>query len=166
MQIDERLKVPENWVNVGDANPERHGGIFVKWDSVCNWHIIETRHYADLPHGLTEKEHMFEHIYPNTDEMWENPKNLKEGFTDWFMKELDSFHNPSVDPRFFENPESELPENETIDEFIDWLLEENAERLVLDFAFAYTGYYGGHTTDFSEDYWGYLENYGIEEENF
>lgn len=164
--MDDRLKIPTEWQNIGDVNPERHGGIFIRYDNVGDYHVIETRHYADLPDGLTESEHMFEHSYVPIDDMLQDPEDLSKGFTDWFLRKLDEYHNPVVDPVYFENPENELPENETIGDLMEWVLEEKANELISTFLHSHVSYYGGYSTDFDSDYWGYLENHGIDKENF
>lgn len=60
---------PEGWVNFGDVNPEKHGGIFVTWDGDM-WKVVTT--YG----GITTH-------YVEPQDVWVdgNPEN---GFTDTF----------------------------------------------------------------------------------
>jgi hypothetical protein len=152
-------ETPSEWVNYGDVNPERHGGIFVKWDNDM-WHIIETTHFADLPKGMSDNEHMFTHMFMEPMDIWTNG-NPTKGFTERAMKELQSFNNMGFDPL---NP-GEIPEGESYQEYVEWYMDSYMRRLVGNLAFAFTQYIHGDT-DYSEDYWGYLEHYGIEESNF
>lgn len=163
--MDKRLKIPKEWINIGDVNPERHGGIFVKWDRDM-WEIVTTTHYADLPKDLAKGRHMFERGWLEPMEIFENPDNLTEGFTDWATKELQSFHKPPFEIESLNNPDEYIPDSVTIDEHINWILDNEAMWIVTNAAFAYEGYYGLRDMDFSEDYWSYLENYGIEKEKF
>ena len=149
---------PTQWENHGDINPERHGGLFVKWDNGM-WHMIETTHYADLPEFLSENEHMFSHMYIEPQDVWENG-NPYNGFTERMLKELKSFSNLPFEPM---NPDSDsMPKNESYGDYVEWYLSNHSNRLVGLVCHSMRGYVDS-TNNFSNDYWGYLGNYGIEQ---
>lgn len=162
--MDERLKIPEEWINIGDANPERHGGIFVRWKGDM-WHIIQSRHFADLPKGISDQEHMFEHMWMEPMDIFENGEDIYGGLDPWAKKQLESFNNCPFGLELVNDP-SLLPEDESHEDFINWVLDNHANWLITSLCYAYTSYCGGYDTDFDSDYWGYLENCGIEESEF
>lgn len=146
---------PREWVNFGDINPELHGGLWVKWDNDM-WHIIETYHPEDLPEDFAKGRFYFEHIWLEEMDIWVEGKP-ENGFTEWALDQLDSFSNAPFDPM----PGSELPQGETMGYYMNWVIENHCEWLIGSLAFAYAGYYGGHESDLSENYWEYLARYDI-----
>lgn len=157
---NELYKIPENWQNFGDVNPERHGGLFVKWERDM-WHIIKTIHFADLPKGVAKGQHMFQHMWLEPMDFWVNG-NPSEGFNEWAIDQLEEYgkHKP-----FSYNPKV-IQEESSMTEFMEHILEENGLWLIGSIAYSFANYYGGYDTDFNADYWDYLENYGVKEENF
>jgi len=154
-------KIPQEWTNYGDANPERHGGLFVKWDNGM-WHCVQTTHFADLPKDMTDNEHMFEDIYVEPMDIWKNG-NPYDGFTKDALK---FFGEYSTQP-FNVTNDPDLPENETYKDYVNFYLQNEIEWIISTFIFSFVGYYhANRKTDFAKDYWGYLETYGIEKENF
>lgn len=141
---------PNEWVNYGDVNPQKHGGIFVKWTN-GHWHIIETR-------GSYMNHH---YIDPN--DVWVEGEPLN-GFTDWAADQLESYSNGPFHLNDVNNPD--LPDDVTFAEHMRWIVDNHTEWIVGSLAIAYVGYYGPHKSEKAEDYWAYLENYGIEEQNF
>ncbi len=80
-----------NWVNYWDANPEDHGGRFVRWDadSEC-WEIVEVTAPGDLPSEFAgESEYLVEQYWVYPDNVWVDgePEN---GFTDDMESILES----------------------------------------------------------------------------
>ena len=61
-----------DWVNMGDANPKGHGGMFIRFENGM-WRIIETRHGHDLPDGYCSDEEIA--IWTN----YAEPMDLFEG---------------------------------------------------------------------------------------
>ena len=151
---------PTEWENYGDVNPERYGGLFVKWDKGM-WHLIETTHYADLPKFLSENEHMFSHMYIEPQDVWKNGNPYK-GFTDRMLKELKSFSNLPFVPFNPENADKNMPKDESYTDYVEWYLSEHTNRLMGLVCHSIRGY-ADPTNDFSTDYWSYLESYDIEQ---
>lgn len=81
----------DDWLNYGDANPEIHGGRFVKWDSDGGyWKVVETLPWGDiLPEKEEEDGHMVQinWIYPEDLFVDEEPE---KGPTEAFKSVLDS----------------------------------------------------------------------------
>jgi len=158
--MSEPYAIPENWQNYGDVNPERHGGLFVVWERDM-WHCIETRHHADLPDGISEDEHMFEHVWIEPMDIWIDGDPY-QGFTDDALRFFGEYSrqpfNISNDP--------DLPEGETYESYVDYYMENEIEWVVSTYIMSHVGYYGGRRPDFESDYWGYLENQGIDVSRF
>lgn len=157
--MTENYKIPKEWHNFGDINPKRHGGLFVKWDRDM-WQIIKTTHYQDLPNGMTDNEFMFEQIYMEPMDIWKDGKP-ENGFTDWAIDELENNYNKP----FTYNP-TEIQEESSMSEFMDWVLKNHGVWLIGTLAFGFAHYYSTHDNDFEEDYWSYLQSFGIEKEDF
>jgi hypothetical protein len=155
---------PTEWQNYGDVNPERHGGIFVKWDRDM-WEVIETRHYADIHDSVSENQHMFEHMWIEPMDIWVNG-NPYNGFTDRMLSGLDSFSNLPFVVFNPENADKHMPDNETYEGYVNHYLEDEWNRLIGYVVHVMTQYADSDPLNFDEDYWGYLEKYGIEKENF
>jgi hypothetical protein len=154
---------PDNWINVGDTSPQRHGGIFVKWDNTHGyWHIIETRHPCDIQNAISEDSYRFEHMHLEPQEVWING-NPYEGFTEKTLENFDKFSSLPFTPL---NPDSgELPEGESYESYVDWYIDEEWYSI-----FSYiVDIHRGHihsTIDYFRDYWKYLDNHGIEKSDF
>ena len=161
--VHDKLKVPKEWINIGDMNPERHGGIFVKWNR-DGYEVIRTRHFAELPDGFSENEHMFDHYWIYPDEFFVNPEKPQEGFTDWASREIETFHKPPVTQEVLTGETK--PDRVSMNEHIEGLLSEYNEKIITDLCYAYSGYYGSHEMNLDADYWDYLQHHGIEEEKF
>lgn len=151
---------PQEWQNYGDVNPERHGGLFVKWEHGM-WHCIETRHFADLPDGISEDEHMFTHVWVEPQDIWIDGDPY-EGFTDDALKFFSEYSRQPFN--ISNNPD--LPEGETYESYVDYYMQDEIEWIVSTYIHSHVGYYGGNDTDFSPDYWNYLENQGIDTARF
>ena len=151
---------PTEWENYGDLNPERHGGLFVKWDKGM-WHLIETTHHADIPEFLSKNEHMFSHMYIEPQDVWKNGDPYK-GFTNRMLKELKSFSNLPFVPFNPENADKNMPKDESYTDYVEWYLSEHTNRLMGLVCHSMRGYVDP-TNDFSTDYWSYLESYDIEQ---
>jgi len=160
-ELENLYAYPNKWQNYGDVNPERHGGIFVKWDRDM-WHIVETRHYADLPKDLSENEHMFEHMWIEPMDIWVNG-NPYEGFTDRMKSGFESFSSLPFDPTM---SESELPDSETYQDYVNHYLENEWDRLIGYVIHHMRGYVDSRPVNFSPEYWNYLEKYGINRKDF
>lgn len=160
MQTTANYQKPENWLNFGDMNPKRHGGLFVRWERDM-WHIIQTYHPDDLPEDFTKGRFRFNHYWLEESDIWVDGKP-ENGFTEWAESEFDSFsHKP-----FDIVPENELPEGETMASQMNWVVENHIEWVVGSLAYSFSGYYTSHRDEFDSDYWDYLSHYGIDESNF
>lgn len=136
------LQTPDEWVNLGDMNPEDHGGHFIKWKGDM-WHVVITTHEDVLPEGMMEgKSQMVEDLFLEPMDVWVNG-NPSEGFTDaalWDINGLNSMSQPET----------------TWD--IDGLLSTIAVGLPAYAHYNRRTYY----VDEDEDYWEYLaEQYDI-----
>lgn len=160
-EIDPRIETPEEWVNIGDANPQRYGGIFVKWEKDY-WEVINTTHFAELHDDFSDDEYMFEVYYVEPDDIWINGNPYK-GFTDFAIEKLNKYSNLPFD---IVTNEADLPEEEQYHDYVDWYLNEHNEFIITRFISSFIGFHGTYDTHFESDYWGYLSNYGIEESDF
>jgi hypothetical protein len=151
-----QIQYPQEWTNVGDTNPERYGGLFIK-RKASGWLIIETRHYADIHDSVSENQYQFMHKLLENDEVWVNGNPYK-GFTEWAINKLNEF-NLSFD---VEN-DPYLPENETFEDYVDYYMENHIDEIINSLCFCVNH---SEQINYDENYWGYLENYGIEESNF
>lgn len=160
MQKEKPYYCPKNWQNFGDKNPKRYGSIFVKWTN-GEWHIIETTHYGDIHSSVSENEHMFEHMFMEPRDIFEKGE-IKNGFTYWAKQRLKECSNK---PFHLLESESELPENETYDDYMEWIVNNHLETVLGILSSAYK-LHADKKTDFSKNYWDYLSNYGINPDNF
>jgi len=160
-KLENLYAYPTEWQNYGDINPERYGGIFVKWEGHM-WKVIETRHYADLPKDLSENEHMFEHMWIEPMDIWVNSEPY-EGFTERMLNGFDSFSSLPFDPTM---SESELPDSETYQDYVNHYLENEWESLLPYVIYHMRGYVDSRPVNFSPEYWNYLEKYGINRKDF
>ena len=163
-ELENLYAYPKEWQNYGDINPERHGGIFVKWDGHM-WKVIETRHYANLPKDLSENEHMFEHMWIEPMDIWAN-SDPYEGFTDRMKSGLESFSNLPFVVFNPENADKHMPDNETYEDYVNHYLENEWERLIGYVIHHMRGYVDSRPVNFSPKYWNYLEKYGINRKDF
>jgi hypothetical protein len=80
------------WVNVGDANPREHGGIFVKWKEEFvsgslpdgYWRVITTTNAERQGlTGMVEEggKYMFQDYMISPDDIWEDPLAPEEGIS-------------------------------------------------------------------------------------
>ena len=160
-ELENLYAYPTEWQNYGDVNPERYGGIFVRWDRDM-WEVIETTHHADLPKDFSENEHMFEHMWIEPMDIWVNG-NPYEGFTDRMKSGFESFSNL---PIHIYNDSDELPKGETYRDYVNYYLENEWDRLIGYVIHHMRGYVDSSPVNFSSDYWGYLEKYGINRKDF
>ena len=163
-ELENHYAYPTEWQIYGDVNPERHGGIFVKWDRDM-WEVIETHHYADLPKGLSENEHMFEHMWIEPMDIWVNG-NPYNGFNERMLNQLNAFSNLPITIFNPENSDKHLPDNETYEQYVDYYLENEWQKLIGYVIHSMRGYVDSSPINYDKDYWGYLEKKGIEKENF
>jgi hypothetical protein len=161
--LKQYYQIPKEWENYGDSNPERYGGLFVKWDNT-QWHIVETTHYTDIHDSVSTNEHMFKHMYIKEMDIWKNG-NPYNGFTDRTYKGLMEFSDLPFDPIRKENSDSEIPDSETYDDYVVWYMDTCFEKLLPYLVSIYRQWLD-KTHDFSSNYWKYLEREGIEKENF
>lgn len=152
---------PTEWENYGDVNPEQHGGMFIRWEG-NGWHVIETRKLGvDVPEdiGPPDATHVvFDYyFYPDDVFVGENPSN---GLTDNMMRIVEALSDETLTLNYYEqNPEA-LPEGEVPEYAPEF--KKNLPYYVVDLTFQI----GEGRMDTAEDYWGYLRNKGIKEEDF
>jgi len=161
-ELENLYAYPKEWQNYGDINPERHGGIFVKWDRDM-WHIVETTHYADIHQSVSENEHMFSHMYVEPMDIWVNG-NPYEGFNEKVLKRLHEFNNLSFTPA---NKDSDIiPESENYQDYVNYYLKNEWKGLLPHVIHSLMGYVDSDPINFSPEYWNYLEKYGINRKDF
>lgn len=144
------IERPNDWVNYGDVNPQKHGGLFVRWTN-GEWHIIETN-------GC-----YFSHYYMDPTDVWENGEPLN-GFTDWAAERLQEYSHGPFHLDNVNNPD--LPEGEAFEDYMAWIVDNHLEWVIGSLALSFSAWYSPHSNDSVEDYWTYLEKFGIEQENF
>jgi len=91
---EQDLENPEEWVNMGDVNPEIHGGNFIRWENNM-WNIVITTHQDVLPKGTMEnKSHMIEDLALYPEDVWVDgdPEN---GFTEAVLQDINSLTSMS-----------------------------------------------------------------------
>jgi len=155
---------PKEWQNYGDCNPERHGGLFTTWNNDM-WKIIETTHYADIHDSVSKNQHRFTIMFMEPMDIWKNGNPL-EGFTMETWNKLQNFSGLPFDPIKKENSDSEIPDNETYAGYVEWYLNNHFLNLLPYLVSIHTSRHIRRNDNFNSDYWGYLQNHGIEKENF
>lgn len=64
-----QIEPSRDWVNYGDVNPLRHGGMWVKWTG-DHWEVIRTTPPEDLPEDMAEGEHYVQLGWVDPVEVW------------------------------------------------------------------------------------------------
>lgn len=159
MSENYNYKKPTEWQNFGDISPKRHGGIFVKWEKDM-WHIIETYHPNVIPNEISEDQFRFEHYWLEEMDIWQNGKP-ENGFTENMLKGLDEFSSLPFDIMSKE----ELPESESYQDYVNWYIENHFVRLLGHIVHIQTENHP-YEVNYSQDYWDYLSDYGINPDNF
>lgn len=128
------LEIPDEWVNFGDANPELHGGLFLRWDRDM-WQLVETRHPGDLPEGF-DGQYVSEY-YIEPEDVWVNG-NPSEGFTEEMVSEFETLTS-------HQQPET------------TW----DMDNIAISIAHHFPHYMHGRTSEMDEDadYWEYLADH-------
>lgn len=141
---------PDEWENYGDVNPRRHGGRFIRWEGDM-WHVVETRHPADLPDGMVDNEHLVQHDWFEPADVFVNGEP-SEGLTDAMKSILSSLGDENYDP-------DEYPDHPTeyAPEFRDRL-----PYYVADLCHYIHGTPRDEYPD-DDEYWDHLSQYGIEQ---
>jgi len=79
------------WCNYWDANPEDHGGTFLRWDPEGEyWKIVQVQPWTHFPEEIAEEDEYYicqYWVYP--DDVWVN-SDPEEGFTDDMESILES----------------------------------------------------------------------------
>lgn len=152
---------PASWENYGDVNPEQHGGRFIRWEG-NGWHVIETRKIGEaVPEdiGAPGDTHVAfdSYFYPEDVFQGGNPQN---GLTDDMMRIVESLGDEMLTLNWFRENPDEVPEGEDPE-----YAPEFRSRLAY-YVVDLTHHIGDSRMDTVEDYWEYLESYGIEESEF
>ncbi|ABB77924.1 hypothetical protein [environmental halophage 1 AAJ-2005] len=70
------------WRNYGDFNPERHGGLFIRWDTDnTHWEVVHTQHSRSLNDDRTEEDQLVRTLRIKPSLIWEDPTNSKTDYT-------------------------------------------------------------------------------------
>jgi hypothetical protein len=123
-----------NWRNYGDANPDRHGGRFARWDG-DTLHLVETDLWDEDRGEQMVRRHWFE-----LDDVFVNGDPNK-GFTRAMQSILDSFGDRWTTPETFE--------------FQDRI---TYYAVDLPFHAGSDSDYEFHQIGTGDDYWNYLED--------
>lgn len=90
------------WQNYGDVNPERHGGIFVKWDTAAEvWRVVHTQSAMSLPKDMTTEDQMIQCMIIEPRDIWQDPKEADTDFTEdgaWVEQQLMHDYKPNLMP--------------------------------------------------------------------
>jgi len=91
------------WVNYGDASPEEHGGLFVRWDpDAGEWNVVQTRRAMDFdPRADDPNVHLVTEYNFEPQDVFVDGE-VDAGFTDEMQKILDRLGEEHVTP---ETPE-------------------------------------------------------------
>jgi hypothetical protein len=131
----------DEWVNYGDVNPIRHGGMFIRWDN-GHWEIVETRHGYDYPDE-----------YPNDDQV---------EVTYYYLDEYDVFEGGDPDNGPSDYLKHEINALSNVSGYENALVDYDIEY----FLHGYTHWaHGDRQTVIDEsEYWTHLEDkFGITE---
>lgn len=70
------------WRNYGDFNPERHGGLFIRWDSEhTQWEVVHTQHADSLNRDRTEEDQLVRTLTVTPSHIWSNPTQSDTEYT-------------------------------------------------------------------------------------
>lgn len=140
--LNELVSHVEGWVNLGDANPEDHGGRFITHTGGGEMRLIETQPWEDIaPADYPEEGHLFtEHyIYVNDYLLTEEGEP-----TDVFESVVEAHNMPSIESA---------------------LVNYDIEYWAVDVPF-HAGMLGDEKTVPLDEYWDTLEEMGVPVEQF
>lgn len=144
--MNDNYQQPETWENYGDANPDRHGGVWVRWDG-GEWEVIETRPLADMdPDRDVDDPGQFVRFLDVQPQDIFVDGDPSKGYTDDAQYVVDTLSGAN-----------EIPEGLAVDGRVGWFVA----------AFATSGRHGSHghrerELESWDDYWQMLESFGVD----
>lgn len=141
---EELQEAAEEWINFGDANPDIHGGLFLRRSDDYSFQVIETYPYGDSRQKAREN-------YIEDIDIFADSDDPLDGFSDRMEREFRAVWGVSF--------EIDIVQEDR--EAMEWVVEECQMDILRSVAnVAREMYWSDYT--FSGDYWDELEStYGI-----